>query len=250
MLRFDNDPREPAGIASALARVNILLNEKAQHPFDANSIPQGPAPKGDRDRALWPQTFEGLRLHSGAPDANLVYRAVEASGQRWVVLMIHRCARGPGLMPVHDDLNTKVSLKWVAPPDCRITLTHYLQQFLQFFTGERWDSHIKQSFDDHDLPRYQCAVRESHWRACWDALQGPFALMCSAYRRILGGKSTPHLRFGVPPRLLDTEGPEGTVPDVPPVAAGYPLGFLPPPNSAMRPEDLAFDFNFLSAKVA
>jgi hypothetical protein len=78
-----------------------------------------------------------------------------------------------------------------------------MRQFLFFFTNESWDDRIEQVFDGHVLPRYQCTVDEEHWRRCWDTLQTPFNKMCAAYRRILGGKSAPHIRFGVPPRLLD-----------------------------------------------
>jgi hypothetical protein len=83
-----------------------------------------------------------------------------------------------------------------------------MRQFLFFFTNERWDDRIEQVFDGHVLPRYQCTVREDSWLRCWDALQAPFNKMCAAYRRILGGKSAPHIRFGVPPRLLDGKVPE------------------------------------------
>jgi hypothetical protein len=46
-------------------------------------------------------------------------------------------------------------------------------------------------------------VKEEDWRLAWNTLQDPFVLMCAAYRRILGGKSAPHLRFGVPPRRVE-----------------------------------------------
>jgi hypothetical protein len=92
---------------------------------------------------------------------------------------------------------------WLAPPDVHITLTKYMHQFLHYFTGETWEQRILDVFDGNLLPRYQCAVKEEDWRLAWDTLQDPFVLMCAAYRRILGGKSAPHLRFGVPPRSVE-----------------------------------------------
>jgi hypothetical protein len=147
-----------------------------------------------------PQTFEGVKLQNEEPDVKKIHIAVDELGRRFVVLMIHRCGRGPGMLPV---TGFSGEIVWLAPPDIHITLTKYMHQFLGYFTGESWEERILDVFDGNLLPRYQCAVREEDWRAAWDTLQEPFMLMCAAYRRILGGKSAPHLRFGVPPRSVE-----------------------------------------------
>lgn len=61
-------------------------------------------------------------------------------------------------------------------------------------------------------------------------MQIPFNKMCAAYRRILGGKSAPHIRFGVPPRLLDGK---ATVEE--PVIKVEPELPLPLPVNAFNP---------------
>jgi hypothetical protein len=147
-----------------------------------------------------PQTFDGVKLQNEEPDAQKIHIAVDKLGRRFVVLMIHRCGRGPGMLPV---TGFSGEIVWLAPPDVHITLTKYMHQFLGYFTGESWEKRIIDVFDGNLLPRYQCAVKEEDWRLAWDTLQEPFVLMCAAYRRILGGKSAPHLRFGVPPRSVD-----------------------------------------------
>jgi hypothetical protein len=259
-------------IVSALARVNLRLAEPNPFPeLPISSLSINPkrteetgipltlngggrngkrAPKEQQEPtkdeklvASWPQTFEGVKLQaSGVPDEAQIYRAIEASGRRWVVLMIHRCGRGPGLLPVTKSLNSEPV--WVAPPDIRITLAEYMRQFLFFFTNESWDDRIEQVFDGHVLPRYQCTVQEEHWRRCWDTLQTPFNKMCAAYRRILGGKSAPHIRFGVPPRLLDgkatVEDPVLKDPELP-VNVNLPSTF----NPAMMKEKPPIDNGML-----
>jgi hypothetical protein len=147
-----------------------------------------------------PQTFEGVKLQNEEPDPQKIHVAVDKLGRRFVVLMIHRCGRGPGMLPV---TGFSGEIVWLAPPDIHITLTKYMHQFLGYFTGESWEERIIDVFDGNLLPRYQCAVREEDWRPAWNTLQDPFVLMCAAYRRILGGKSAPHLRFGVPPRRVE-----------------------------------------------
>jgi hypothetical protein len=147
-----------------------------------------------------PQTFEGVKLQNEEPDEQKIHIAVDKLGRRFVVLMIHRCGRGPGMLPV---TGFSGEIVWLAPPDVHITLTKYMQQFLGYFTGESWDERIIDVFDGSLLPRYQCALKEEDWRLAWKTLQEPFVLMCAAYRRILGGKSAPHLRFGVPPRSVE-----------------------------------------------
>jgi hypothetical protein len=147
-----------------------------------------------------PQTFEGVKLQNEEPDPQKIHVAVDKLGRRFVVLMIHRCGRGPGMLPVTGFAGEIV---WLAPPDVHITLTKYMHQFLGYFTGESWESRIIDVFDGNLLPRYQCAVKEEDWRLAWNTLQEPFVLMCAAYRRILGGKSAPHLRFGVPARRVE-----------------------------------------------
>jgi hypothetical protein len=147
-----------------------------------------------------PQTWEGVKLQNEEPDAQKIHVSVDKFGRRFVVLMIHRCGRGPGLLPV---TGFSGEIVWLAPPDVHITLTKYMHQFLGYFTGESWEERIIDVFDGNFLPRYQCAVKQEDWRLAWDTLQEPFVLMCAAYRRILGGKSAPHLRFGVPPRSVE-----------------------------------------------
>jgi len=168
-----------------------------------------------------PQTFDGVKLQNEEPDPQKIHIAVDRLGRRFVVLMIHRCGRGPGMLPVTGFTGEIV---WLAPPDIHITLTKYMHQFLGYFTGESWEDRIVDVFDGSLLPRYQCAVKESDWRLAWDTLQEPFIVMCAAYRRILGGKSAPHLRFGVPPRSVEDKAPS-SAPDSTSVAGESLAGF-------------------------
>jgi len=112
---------------------------------------------------------------------------------------------------------------WLAPPDIHITLTKYMHQFLGYFTGESWEERIVDVFDGSLLPRYQCAVKEEDWRLAWDTLQEPFIVMCAAYRRILGGKSAPHLRFGVPARRVEDK--QSSLTDDSSVNGQHPTGY-------------------------
>jgi hypothetical protein len=114
-----------------------------------------------------------------------------------VSITIHRCSRGLGLLPARSgiDEDGDEAFVWVRSPEFT-SLAEYLRQFLLFFDSAKWAGLIFDRIDDMMLPRYQCLVLEDYWRDCWTILAQKFPLMCMAYRRNLGGKAAPHLKFG------------------------------------------------------
>jgi len=134
----------------------------------------------------------------------------DSAGRRYVSITIHRCSRGLGLLPARSNNEKTICLAgspglresgcsedfvWVRSPEFT-SLAEYLRQFLFFFDSPKWAGLIFDRMDDMTLPRYQCVVVDDHWRDCWTVLAQKFPLMCMAYRRNLGGKAAPHLKFG------------------------------------------------------
>jgi hypothetical protein len=154
-------------------------------------------PQGTSDEPHDDSDLVEVRMGSDSTPPKALPVLTDSLGRRFVSITIHRCSRGLGLLPARSSTcpEGEDAFVWVRSPEFT-SLAEYLRQFLRFFDSPKWAGLIFDRMDDIVLPRYQCVVLDDHWRDCWTILAQKFPLMCMAYRRNLGGKAAPHLKFG------------------------------------------------------
>lgn len=206
--------------------------------------------KGD-GKGEWMLDFGVERCdHTTLSNGRDVYAGVgmSQSSETYVCIEIRRCDRG--LPPILK--NCKGRLKWVVPHgDEKLEgLRGYVLNLLtSVLPHMNWGVRVFSTLNGHQLPAYQCVIREDDWVTIWDALMKPFAEMRVAYRRQLGGRNSPELLFGVTPKcegaqpgvnIVEVE-PEVMAGDAPsePEVAGDPSE--PYSRSSKRSESLSSD---------
>jgi hypothetical protein len=178
---------------------NMPTQEEALRQAEAVLFPPSPA-QGTKDadeEEVEESALTEVRMGADSSPPKALPVLTDSAGRRFVSITIHRCSRGLGLLPARSGNGTEGEddFVWVRSPEFT-SLAEYLRQFLRFFDSPKWAGLIFDRMDDTMLPRYQCVVLDDHWRDCWTLLAQKFPLMCMAYRRNLGGKAAPHLKFG------------------------------------------------------
>jgi hypothetical protein len=179
---------------------NMPTPEEALRQAEAVLLPlrdsKGPQKGADEDSQEEPALVE-VRMGADSTPPKALPVLTDSIGRRFVSITIHRCSRGLGLLPARsgNEEDGEDAFVWVRSPEFT-SLAEYLRQFLLFFDSPKWAGLIFDRIDDTMLPRYQCLVLDDYWRDCWILLAQKFPLMCMAYRRNLGGKAAPHLKFG------------------------------------------------------